>query len=106
MTWPVPPVQKEQRTTLDQQTRENALRNLPDWTFQENALVRTLSFPDFRAAIGFVNHVADIAEGAQHHPDLDIRYTQVRIALTTHSAGGLTAKDFDVARQIDALIQG
>ena len=52
------------------------------------------TFPD---AIAFVNNVADLAEGAGHHPDIDIRYNRVRLALVTHDAGGLTSKDFDLA---------
>ena len=89
---------------LDPQARQDALRNSPDWSYQDNALVRTLAFPDFRKALAFVNRVGDVAEQAGHHPDIDIRYNRVRFALSTHDAGGVTAKDFDVARQIDALV--
>jgi 4a-hydroxytetrahydrobiopterin dehydratase len=56
---------------------------------------------DFREALAFVNRVGDLAEGAGHHPDIDIRYSAVTLALSTHSAGGLTAKDFELARAID-----
>jgi len=90
---------------LDPQARAQALRNLPDWSYEEGeqALVRTLTFPDFRHALAFVNRVGETAEQAGHHPDIDIRYNRVRLALSTHDAGGVTAKDFDVARQINAL---
>jgi len=90
---------------LDPQARAQALRNLPDWSYEEGeqALVRTLAFPDFRQALAFVNRVGEAAEQAGHHPDIDIRYNRVRLALSTHDAGGVTAKDFDVARQINAL---
>lgn len=90
---------------LDPQARTQALRNLPDWSYEEGeqALVRTLTFPDFRQALAFVNRVGEAAEQAGHHPDIDIRYNRVRLALSTHDAGGVTAKDFDVARQINAL---
>jgi len=93
---------------LDPQAREQALRNLPDWSYQEQepALVRTLTFGDFRQALAFVNRVGEAAEQAGHHPDIDIRFNRVRLALSTHDAGGVTAKDFDLARQIDALSAG
>ena len=58
-------------------------------------------FRDFREALAFVNRVGGLAEAAGHHPDIDIRYNTVTLALTTHDAGGLSAKDFDLARAID-----
>jgi len=77
------------------------LSSLPLWTIESGELVRTFVFSDFRAAISFVNQVADLAEQAGHHPDIDIRYNKVRLALVTHDAGGLTAKDFDLAFQAE-----
>jgi 4a-hydroxytetrahydrobiopterin dehydratase len=56
--------------------------------------------------VQFVNRVADLAEAADHHPDIDIRYRKVRLGLTTHDAGGLTTKDFSLARQIDEAAMG
>jgi 4a-hydroxytetrahydrobiopterin dehydratase len=76
-------------------------RSLDSWKVENGELVRTLSFPDFRASLAFVNKVGDLAEAAGHHPDIDIRYNRVRLALVTHDAGGLTAKDFDLARKIN-----
>lgn len=76
-------------------------RSLDSWQVENGELVRTFSFPDFRTSIAFVNKVGDLAEGAGHHPDIDIRYNRVRLALVTHDAGGLTAKDFDLARRIN-----
>jgi len=73
------------------------------WRTENSELVRTVSFADFRAALDFVNQVGELAESAGHHPDIDIRYNRVRLALATHSAGGLTQKDFDLAKQIEAL---
>ena len=67
------------------------------------ALVKQYSFASFPAAIDFVNAVAREAEAADHHPDLDIRYRKVRVALVTDSAGGITAKDLDMAHRIEAL---
>ena len=63
---------------------------------------RTYRFRDFREALAFVNRVGDLAERAAHHPDIDIRYNAVTLALTTHDAGGLSDKDFELARAIDA----
>jgi 4a-hydroxytetrahydrobiopterin dehydratase len=80
------------------------LRALPAWRVEAGELVRSFTLKDFRAAIGFVNQVAELAEAAGHHPDIDIRYNRVRLALMTHDAGGLTAKDFDLAAGADKLV--
>ena len=76
-------------------------RSLDSWQVENGELVRTFSFPDFRASLAFVNRVGDLAEAAGHHPDIDIRYNRVRLALVTHDAGGLTVKDFDLALKIN-----
>jgi len=76
---------------------------VPAWRRQGDAIVRTFQFPDFPAAVTFVNQVAPLAEAAAHHPDIDIRWNRVTLLLTTHDAGGLTEKDFSLARQIDAV---
>jgi len=81
---------------------QRALGALTGWTRRGNAITRTFEFPTFPAAIAFVNRVADAAEKMDHHPDVDIRYTKVTCALSTHSAGGITAKDFKLAEAIDA----
>ncbi len=62
---------------------------------------RQYEFPSFVAAVRFVDFVAELAEAADHHPDIDIRYNRVRLVVSTHSAGGVTAKDFDLARAVD-----
>jgi 4a-hydroxytetrahydrobiopterin dehydratase len=74
-----------------------------DWRRNGEIISRTFQFKDFPAAMQFVNAVAQIAEQVQHHPDIDIRWNKVTLALTTHDAGGLTEKDFAMARQCDAL---
>jgi 4a-hydroxytetrahydrobiopterin dehydratase len=79
------------------------LSSRPGWEIKGGELVRTFKFETFRAAIAFVNQVADLAEEAVHHPDIDIRYNQVRLALVSHDAGGLTSKDFAVAAGADHL---
>jgi 4a-hydroxytetrahydrobiopterin dehydratase len=76
---------------------------LPLWSIEKGELTRTFEFKDFRAALEFVNLVGERAEAAGHHPDIDIRYNRVRLALVTHDAGGLTAKDFDLAAGADQL---
>lgn len=76
---------------------------VPKWTRRAAMIRRTYQFADFVAAMKFVNAVAKAAEKAQHHPDLDIRWNKVSLALTTHDAGGLTAKDFALAAKCDAL---
>ncbi|MGA3370941.1 MAG: 4a-hydroxytetrahydrobiopterin dehydratase [Terracidiphilus sp.] len=70
---------------------------LPDWQIENGELTRTFGFKDFVAALAFVNRVGERAEEAGHHPDIDIRYNRVRLGLVTHDAGGLTAKDFELA---------
>ena len=80
-----------------------ALATVPNWKRQGDAITRTFEFKNFSAAMKFVNDVADLAGQAQHHPDIDIRWNQVTLTLTTHDAGGLTEKDFDLARKFDAL---
>jgi 4a-hydroxytetrahydrobiopterin dehydratase len=82
---------------------ETRLRSLPAWRIEAGELTRTFNHKDFRAALAFVNKVGDLAEQAGHHPDIDIRYNKVRLGLVTHDAGGLTAKDFDLAASVDNL---
>jgi len=88
---------------LSPQDTESRVRALPGWKIDSGELVRTFTFKDFLGSIDFVNQIAKYAEGAGHHPDIDIRYNRVRIALMTHDAGGLTEKDFDLAQEIDKL---
>lgn len=76
---------------------------VPDWQVESGELVRTFLFKDFRGSLKFVNGVGELAEGAGHHPDIDIRYNKVRLALVTHDAGGITEKDFDLAAKADKL---
>jgi 4a-hydroxytetrahydrobiopterin dehydratase len=80
---------------------KQALPSVPAWKKQGQLIRRTFKFKDFAEAMRFVNAVARLAEKADHHPDIDIRWNKVTLALSTHSEGGLTEKDFSVARQID-----
>lgn len=81
-----------------------ALRTLAGWERSENEIVRTVRFPDFMAGIGAINRIAEAAEAADHHPDIDIRYRNVRFALSTHDEDGLTEKDVRLARQINEIV--
>jgi 4a-hydroxytetrahydrobiopterin dehydratase len=91
-------------SALSAEDARQKLGALPDWKIVSGELIRTFQFKDFRGALAFVNHVGELAEAAGHHPDIDIRYNRVRLALTTHDAGGLTAKDFDLATLADKLL--
>jgi 4a-hydroxytetrahydrobiopterin dehydratase len=75
------------------------------WRRDGQAIVRELAFDDFAQAIAFVNRVADVAEAAGHHPDIHLHgWNKVRLELSTHSEGGLTRADFDMASRIDDLV--
>ena len=76
------------------------MESVPGWENNGKEITRLYKFKDFSEAMAFVNKVAGLAEAADHHPDIDIRYNKVRLTLSTHSAGGLTSKDFSLARQI------
>ena len=76
------------------------MESVPGWENNGKEITRTYKFKDFAEALVFVNKVAGLAETADHHPDIDIRWNKVKLTLTTHSAGGLTEKDFALARQI------
>jgi len=79
------------------------LKELSGWERRGKEIHRLKQFADFTSAMEFVNRVAQLAEAADHHPDILIEYNRVTLKLSTHSAGGLTLKDFDLARQINSL---
>jgi 4a-hydroxytetrahydrobiopterin dehydratase len=89
---------------LTSEQASSLLQALPNWQIEGGELVRAFKFEDFLAAMRFVNKVAELAEAAGHHPDIDIRYNKVRLALVTHDAGGLTKKDFDLSGQADRAL--
>jgi 4a-hydroxytetrahydrobiopterin dehydratase len=80
-----------------------ALDTLPGWSRNADEIEKTFERPSFPDAIAFVVRIGFAAEAADHHPDLDIRWRRVRVALTTHDSGGLTASDIAVARQIEEI---
>jgi len=79
------------------------LAGTPGWLISDGQLTRTVTRTDFRDALLFVNAVGFLAERANHHPDISIAWNTVTLALSTHSAGGLTDKDFALAREVSAL---
>jgi 4a-hydroxytetrahydrobiopterin dehydratase len=79
------------------------LDDLEGWTRDGVMIRKTYTLDSFAEAIAFVNRIAEIAARADHHPDIDIRYDRVACSLSTHSEGGLTQRDLDLARKIDAV---
>jgi 4a-hydroxytetrahydrobiopterin dehydratase len=84
---------------------QRELGNLTGWSRRGDAITKTFQFRNFLTGIDFVSAIAKAAEAADPHPDIDIRYTKITCTLSTHSAGGITQKDLDMARKID-LAQG
>ena len=79
------------------------LRALPEWTLEGQGMARRYKFPDFAAAMVFVNKVAAEAEKVDHHPDIDIRYNQVKLGLISHDQGGLTERDIKMAHTLNSV---
>ncbi len=90
-----PPLTREQAEALANQ--------VPDWTVEERAIVREITFKGFSQAMAFVNQVAHLAQGEGHHPSICIYYNRVRLENTTHAIGGLSENDFILAAKIDGL---
>jgi 4a-hydroxytetrahydrobiopterin dehydratase len=88
---------------LDDQEIERRLGELTGWERDGNAIKRRFKFDDFQASVDFVNRITPAAEDMNHHPDLAISWNTVDCTLSTHSQGGLTEADFDLARQINEL---
>ena len=93
-------------TLLSEEDLNQALRSVPRWKYDlpGKRIVREVKCQAFMNGIDLVRDVALLAEAANHHPDIDVRWTTITLALSTHSAGGLTEKDFKLAREIDALV--
>jgi 4a-hydroxytetrahydrobiopterin dehydratase len=88
---------------LTEGERRDFLTAHPGWSLEGEAITRTVSFGDFGEAMGFVTRVGLAAQAADHHPDIDIRWNRVTLRLSTHSAGGLTGLDRDLAAEIDGF---
>ncbi|WP_433497547.1 4a-hydroxytetrahydrobiopterin dehydratase [Sphaerimonospora sp. CA-214678] len=82
------------------------MNDVSDWRRDGDTIRRTVVAPDFRTAIAIVNDIAEQAEAMNHHPDIDIRWRTLHLALTTHDAGGLTELDYELAARIDAIVAG
>jgi 4a-hydroxytetrahydrobiopterin dehydratase len=91
------------RTKLSDAEVQASLKSLPGWGVEAGAIVKTFKFAKFAEGIAFVQRVAQAADAMDHHPDIDIRYTKIRVALSTHDAGGITGMDTKLAARIDAL---
>ncbi len=87
-------------TRRNEQQRNEFLASYPGWELDGETISRTFKFKDFSEAMAFVTRVAIAAEKADHHPDIDVRWNKVTLALSTHSAGALTEKDTDLAAEI------
>jgi 4a-hydroxytetrahydrobiopterin dehydratase len=92
---------RPQRLGADELT--SGLLRIPSWSRSGDVISRAIAYPSFLAAIEAVNRIATVAEEADHHPDIDIRWRTVHLSLTTHDVGGLTELDLDLAGQIDAI---
>jgi 4a-hydroxytetrahydrobiopterin dehydratase len=88
---------------LSQEQVAKEMQTLRGWSHTGNEISKVFELKDFVHSMGFVNSVALLAEKANHHPDIDIRWNKVTLTLSTHSAGGLTEKDFNLAKAVDAL---
>jgi 4a-hydroxytetrahydrobiopterin dehydratase len=89
---------------LDQAAIDAALSRLEGWSGGPDGITRTAELSSFPAAIAVVDRVAEAAEAADHHPDIDIRWRTLTFTLATHSEGGVTAKDVDLATTIDTIV--
>lgn len=88
---------------IDTDTIDKKLKTMPGWSRRENEITKTFERKDFFHAMGFVIQVAMLAERADHHPDIDIRWNKVTLTLSTHDDGGVTAKDFSLAQEFENL---
>jgi 4a-hydroxytetrahydrobiopterin dehydratase len=89
---------------LNPEAIQTLLMEIPEWKLEGDTISRTIEFPSFLEAVDAVNKIAREAEAIDHHPDIDIRWRKVRLALSTHSAGGLTTLDFQLAKKLDQLL--
>ncbi len=93
------------RTLLTEEELRDGMAGLaPDWSVAGTALVRTVEFGSFLVAVRFIDELAPVAERLDHHPDLGLSWRTVELSLSTHSAGGLTSLDLELARELDAII--
>jgi 4a-hydroxytetrahydrobiopterin dehydratase len=89
---------------LEKNELQSSLKKCPEWEVEKNSITRAFEFEEFMDGIDFVNNVGEIAEEAQHHPDISIKHTKVSLKLTTHDVGGVTDLDIELAQRIDTLV--
>ena len=90
--------------TYNAQEAQEKLNDLPGWEFVEGGIEKSFTFPDFVAAMGFLTQMAIHSEKANHHAEIFNVYNKVKLRLSTHDAGGLTDKDFSLAKTIEGLL--
>ncbi len=86
---------------LEREAVQAWLEDRDGWKLEGDAIRKVFTFKSFRSSIVFVNRIATLADDADHHPDVDIRYNKVTLTLSTHDAGGITEKDLELARAVD-----
>ena len=79
------------------------LNAIPDWSYEDGQITRTFSFETFMDGIDFVGEIAEAAEAADHHPDIDIRYSNIKVSLSSHDIGGISERDFALAAEVSRL---
>lgn len=89
---------------LEEEELATALKKCPEWESEKKYITRTVEFEEFMEGIDFVNDVSEIAEEAQHHPDITIKHNKITLKLTTHDVGGITDIDIQLAQRIDNLV--
>lgn len=89
---------------LEEDELTSALKKCPEWEVEKKSIARVFEFEEFMEGIDFVNNVGEIAEDAQHHPDIMIKHTRITLKLTTHDVGGVTDLDIQLAQRIDNLV--
>ena len=89
---------------LEDDELTSALKKCPEWEAEKKHITRVFEFEEFMEGIDFVNNVGEIAEDAQHHPDITIKHTRITLKLTTHDVGGVTELDIQLAQRIDNLV--
>jgi len=89
---------------LEEDDLNSALKKCPEWESEKKCITRDFEFEEFMDGIDFVNNVGEIAEEAQHHPDITIKHTKITLTLTTHDIGGVTELDIELAQRIDNLV--
>ena len=90
---------------LSEEKIRTAVKELPSWEFTKNLIQKEFTFDTYMAGIDFVNRIAVKAEEQNHHPDLVIGWCQVKVALTSHDSGGVTERDFRMAKVVDGIVQ-